>query len=73
MSFCRSHKIKAQNVFSWEEIVIEEQMVNDDKMSINDIIEESNEENIVQEDSIEEAQGIIIEKENLFERTYALQ
>ena len=47
MSFCRSHKIKAQNVFSWEEIVIEEQMVNDDKMSINDIIEESNEENIV--------------------------
>ena len=39
MSFCRSHKIKAQNVFSWEEIVIEEQMVNDDKMSINDIIE----------------------------------
>ena len=40
MSFCRSHKIKAQNVFSWEEIVIEEQMVNDDKMSINDIIED---------------------------------
>ena len=39
MSFCRSHKIKAQNVFSWEEIVIEEQMVNDDKMSI-DIIED---------------------------------
>ena len=40
MSFCRSHKIKPQNVFSWEEIVIEEQMVNDDKMSINDIIED---------------------------------
>ena len=40
MSFCRSHKIKAQNVFSWEEIIIEEQMVNDDKMSINDIIED---------------------------------
>ena len=39
MSFCRSHKIKAQNVFSWEEIVIGEQMVNDDKMSI-DIIED---------------------------------
>ena len=42
MSFCRSHKIKPQNVLSWEEIVndvvIEEQMINDEKLSMNDII-----------------------------------